>query len=130
MHSSGTCPDTAFSSGYIKYGDRNSIWKKKIRSKKSSANVPFGKYKSDKTIIYYCCRDDGSTEEPIYLPNTEPFYLMRNGDNCQQVEGMTVTTESMEIDSEKKNSKYRGSVPSLTGRNSYTVYYCYYEPEE
>ena len=129
MQENGKCPDEAFSSGYIKWGDKDKKGKSKKKSSKSSRNVPAGSYKKDKTKIYFCCREDGSTQEGMYLPNTEPFYLIRKGDDCQEVNGMTVSTETMEIDSNEDRTNYKGNIPYIKGKNSYTMYYCYYEPE-
>ena len=46
--------------------------------------VPEGTYDSD-TKIWYCCREDGFASNPIYLPTDNPFFLLRNGHQCQKV---------------------------------------------
>ena len=131
----GDCPDDTFGEiGYIQWGDRNKAGKSKVKSTKSNANVPAGIYKKDKTRIYYCCKQDGSANEEIILPTDEPFYLIRLGDFCQQVYGMTVTEETMKIDSNAKRTKTSSTettvIPYIEGRKQYTMYYCYYTPSE
>jgi len=37
------------------------------------------------TKIFYCCRMDGNPGDPIFLPSSEPFFLMKIGGVCQQV---------------------------------------------
>ena len=50
--------------------------------------VPDGTYDRN-TEIHFCCRWDGSTQEPISLPYSSPFYLLRYSDNCQKVCNVT-----------------------------------------
>ena len=46
--------------------------------------LPDGVYNRN-TRIYFCCRNDGPADLPIVLPTTVPFYLLKFGDQCQQV---------------------------------------------
>ena len=46
--------------------------------------LPDGSYNKN-TKIQYCCRNDGSTERPVQLPSSAPFYLYKLGDACQEV---------------------------------------------
>ena len=46
--------------------------------------LPDGTYDRN-TKILYCCRNDGSTNKPLRLPNTSPFYLLKMGMTCQEV---------------------------------------------
>ncbi len=117
--SKGDCP-ADFSEGYIKWRDQSK------GNSRSHDNVPAGKYGKSKTTIYYCCREDGSADEEIYLPTDDPFYLIRKGDSCQQVSGMTVTEDSMKLRSQKKGNKNAGTVPYIKGGKPYRLYYCYY----
>ena len=112
------CP-TDFAEGSIKWRDRDN------KNERSNNNLPDGEYSRDKTLIKYCCRDDGGTSDEIYLPTGDPFYLIRKGDECQAVSGMTVTTDTMKIRSKKSGGETSGNIPSVEG-NPYKLFYCYY----
>ncbi|XP_014668656.1 PREDICTED: uncharacterized protein LOC106809932 [Priapulus caudatus] len=93
--------------------------------------VPHGVYDSN-TKIWYCCKSDGNTDDPIALPTEKPFYLFKHGDACQQVRGMTVSEEWFEWDCEDDifpKSDYYGSVPTSEIDRNVKIYYCYYDRE-
>ena len=110
------------------------LWKT-TRFRGSSGTLPSGTYDRN-TQIEFCCKKDGYSHLPIKLPNQDPFYLLRYGDSCQQVEGMTVTEEwvywagvnTVNWDSQGGVYPYRerSSYPEIYTR----LFYCYYEPEE
>lgn len=113
----GECPED-FDEGTVK-------WENQKKSKGSRENYPYGSYKKKKTKMHYCCRQDGSANEDIYLPTADPFYLVRKGDSCQSVSGMTVADEYMRI--RNKEFKTSGILPYID--QDKRVYYCYYYPE-
>ena len=56
-------------------------------------------------MLFFCCRNDGSPDTPVTLPNSMPFYLYRFGGKCQQVTGMQVTPERILFDTENSPNK-------------------------
>lgn len=45
--------------------------------------LPDGDYGRN-TRIDYCCRFDGETSDEIVLPTSDPFYLFKYADLCQE----------------------------------------------
>ena len=37
------------------------------------------------TKMYFCCREDGPPSREIFLPNDNPFYLLKRFESCQEV---------------------------------------------
>ncbi|GFR84871.1 apextrin-like protein 1 [Elysia marginata] len=50
--------------------------------------------------LYFCCQDSGSANTPIQLPTQSPFFLYRYGGVCQAVQGMSVSSEYIQINTE------------------------------
>ncbi|GAU91153.1 hypothetical protein RvY_03466 [Ramazzottius varieornatus] len=52
--------------------------------------APSGEYFSFATVQYYCCREDGSPDAEVVLPNKTPFILFPTSvvKACQKVAGM------------------------------------------
>nr|XP_042905394.1 uncharacterized protein LOC107445139 [Parasteatoda tepidariorum] len=101
---------------------------------------PKGNYTSQTTTINFCCRDDDRADNPIILPNDDPFYLFKYGDNCQKVEGMSEMehyfhfNEDVEpwkkMEKEDGLPKYGGMHPNIdkdTYEKGIAIYYCYYD---
>ncbi|XP_035696652.1 uncharacterized protein LOC118430053 [Branchiostoma floridae] len=86
--------------------------------------VPGGSFDGDSIDMEYCCRDDGFASLPIRLPLNPPFYLLRFGGYCQQVEEMNVREEWIEY---RGNGYRAGVIPDDSGDdNSHKLYYCLY----
>jgi hypothetical protein len=98
-----------------------------------SGDLPDGDYNSNTKIIY-CCRDDGNVWSSIKLPTDEPFFLLKNGPYCQQVENMDVTEEWMLwVDESTVNlNQQMGFYPHMErGQQQMPhtkLFYCYYTP--
>ena len=71
-----------FEPGWIHFDDERYFNKNYQRG-----SVPDGEYEKATTKIRYCCREDGVPLEAIYLPTDRDFYLLRRGNECQQVKG-------------------------------------------
>lgn len=84
----GVCP-TGFSSGYIQYDDMQN-------PSNFSGILPDGQFESD-SRFYFCCRDDGSRDNPISLPSGEPFNVFPSSRYCQEVAGMTSDRQFVRI---------------------------------
>ena len=50
--------------------------------------------------FYFCCQDGGLASDPIQLPTSSPFLLYRYGGECQSVQGMSVSEEFIQINTE------------------------------
>ncbi|XP_019622103.1 PREDICTED: uncharacterized protein LOC109468288 isoform X2 [Branchiostoma belcheri] len=86
--------------------------------------IPDGDVASDSTEMEYCCRNDGVASLAIRLPSRSPFYLLRHGGECQQVDGATVREEWIEYTG---NGHRAGMTPDDDGDdNSHKIYYCFY----
>ena len=122
---SAPCPG-GFEEGYLFWDDENDNNDNYVRG-----DVPDGTFDTN-TLIKYCCRSDGNITTPISLPNTEPFVLLQQSDDgCQQVQGMSVSSEWVFTDDENDCNLNRksGSTPYVEGARDFRVYYCYYTPE-
>ncbi|KAK3796925.1 hypothetical protein RRG08_032230 [Elysia crispata] len=120
----GQCP-AFFKEGSIKWDEHTSGG-----LSASHGVLPDGQYSMSNTTIVYCCRDDGPADEPIYLPRAQPFYLYRHGGQCQQVDGMSVSEETIRFDTQKINNgdAATGKHPDVL-LNNVVIYLCYYEQE-
>ena len=79
--------------------------------------------------LYFCCQDPGSAGDPIQLPTSSPFLLYRYGGVCQAVQGMSVSEERVEIDTEddRNADSVSGSHPDVEMADSTIKFYlCYY----
>ncbi|KAI8512565.1 hypothetical protein Bbelb_092040 [Branchiostoma belcheri] len=83
-----------------------------------------GSAEFNSTEVEYCCREDGSASFPIRLPSRPPFYLLRHGGECQQVDGATVREGWVEY---RGNGHRDGVTPDDGGDdNSHRLHYCFY----
>lgn len=125
------CP-SRFEEGWIYWDDAGPLFGRTIQIK--TGTMPEGDFDRN-TRIEYCCRADGVTHQPIVLPSDEPFYLLKHGDECQEVENMNVKEEwvywsgesSFNLDSEG------GIYPKIErSKSPFTftrLFYCYYIPK-
>lgn len=52
------------------------------------ASLPLPDVDVDKNVrLNFCCRNDGSWFDQIYLPRSQPFVLFERGYECQEVKG-------------------------------------------
>ncbi|KAL4223037.1 hypothetical protein ACF0H5_016514 [Mactra antiquata] len=119
----GTCP-SGFGSGYIYWDDDDFP-----NHNDKHGTLPDGTFDKN-TKIYYCCRSDGSTRNAIYLPTERPFILVRYGNTCQTVHGMTVRDLYIGWDDEDVNNKNSagGMHPKDFGdSHNHKLYFCYYQ---
>jgi len=126
----GDCPNK-FQEGYILWDDAAPYFSTDIRQTFKGV-LPDGEYNHN-TKVFYCCRTDGAAHISINTPSSAPFYLMKFGDVCQEIDEMTVTEEWVQWADEKTaNANDQGGAhPKLirSGRNSVysRLYYCYYQ---
>lgn len=128
----GECP-AKFSEGYI-YWDDNAKWFSGDDVRQNSKGVlPDGEFNQN-TKIFYCCRNDGSAMIALRLPPSAPFYLLKSGDSCQEVENMYYTEEWVYWADESSHNlnTVNGIYPRLI-RNKFSpvytkLFYCYYQP--
>ncbi|KAK3781125.1 hypothetical protein RRG08_037582 [Elysia crispata] len=80
--------------------------------------------------LYFCCQNSGSASDSIQLPTGSAFLLYRFGGECQSVQGMSVSEEFIQINSED-SSNYdlvSGSHPDVNRPGSVIKFYlCYYK---
>lgn len=125
------CP-ARFQEGWIYWDDAGPWFGPTVQN--SSGILPDGEYKRN-TRIEYCCRLDGDTNVKIILPTSDPFYLLKYGDLCQEVVGMDVVEEWVYWAGEKSYNldEVRGVHPKIERKkfpNVYTkLFYCYYTPK-
>ena len=116
------CPSN-FNLGSISWDEED------FRSQASaSGEMPSGDYGESKTKLYYCCRDDGSVDEPVDMPRYQPFYLYRYQGECQKVVGMKATEEFIHFDTENSNNgdEKWGAHPDVE-LDDIILRLCYYE---
>ncbi|KAL8573558.1 hypothetical protein ACOMHN_047829 [Nucella lapillus] len=87
-------------------------------------------------VFHFCCRKEGVLE-PMVMPNTEPYVLLRQSPwGCQQIAGMRSVEQSYSVKDPKAHKLFSGSVGyqdkgPLVYRfaNGETRFYsCYYYP--
>ncbi|XP_070581651.1 uncharacterized protein [Ptychodera flava] len=92
---------------------------------------PYG-YEDDVLKSFYCCQDPGFHDRVIELPSWHPFYLLQQGDYCQQVKNMAVSAEIVEWrfqTTTRGTEMSSGSHPfTVEGRSYRKEYFCYYTP--
>ncbi|XP_078615554.1 sushi, von Willebrand factor type A, EGF and pentraxin domain-containing protein 1-like isoform X2 [Branchiostoma floridae x Branchiostoma japonicum] len=116
------CP-SGFQTGELFWDDEDDN-----NANRRSGVVPDGTYNHN-TLIWYCCRNDGSANTRIPLPSRKPFYLFRFRQGCQKVLRMNVREEYFRWDDEDDdNINYRrGAHPYDTGDSkNHKLHYCYY----
>ena len=91
--------------------------------------LPDGEYGIN-TKIEYCCREDGSPTDAIYLPIENPFVLLKKGDQCQHVQKMKEKEMFFFWDAEdsKTWNTHGGDIPKaeIELQKDVKLYYCYY----
>lgn len=124
IYRKGTCPN-GFHEGEIKWDDEDTK-----NDNMADGILPDGEYSKD-TILRFCCRSDGSAENPIELPIREPFFLLKHSNRCQAVLGMRVTEEWLFWDCEDRENKnsYHGEIPASFITKDVKLLYCYYEKQ-
>ncbi|CAG2214980.1 unnamed protein product [Mytilus edulis] len=110
-----------FTEGFIKFGNGDvKIVKKPI---------PDGKFTGDSMIWHFCCREDGSWKDPVYLPTKEPFTLFPTDSECQEVKDMKAEKQWFML---KGNSRVliAGLAPNsrIARKTSVFINVCYYWP--
>ena len=120
-----TCP-AGFSTGYVKWDDESTNNKHGA----VEGELPDGEYPIGSTLINFCCRDDGSPEDRILLPNTSPFVLYPyKEEKCQAVHGMEFTQHFVHTDDEDVDNQNEcdGEVPYMDcSEPDFNITYCYY----
>ncbi|CAG2187334.1 unnamed protein product [Mytilus edulis] len=110
-----------FTEGFIKFGNGDvEIIKKPI---------PDGKFTGDSMIWHFCCREDGSWKDPVYLPTKEPFTLFPTDSECQEVKDMKAEKQWFML---KGSSRVliAGLAPNsrIARKTSVFINVCYYWP--
>ncbi|XP_038057967.1 uncharacterized protein LOC119729473 [Patiria miniata] len=78
--------------------------------------------------LAFCCKTDGDHWTPIRLPTEDPFFLLRRGGRCQEVEGMTVRELSFSFRNYNQGTA-EGTVPDNDkSGDRMKLIYCYYKP--
>ena len=79
--------------------------------------------------LYFCCQNRSSAEVPIQLPTDSPFLLYRYGGVCQKVQGMSVSEEFIQINTDDTGLvDYLYHNPDLDrpGSSGIKFHLCYY----
>ena len=120
IYKKSSCP-SGFSLGSIYWDDEDNR-----NANSRGGTLPDGNYGRN-TRIYYCCRTDGSYNDPIALPTSHPFFLLRKGGKCQKVLGMNVRDEWVHWDDEDNRNidSNSGMHPDNTYPN-HLIHFCYY----
>ncbi|XP_054770615.2 uncharacterized protein LOC129278492 isoform X2 [Lytechinus pictus] len=118
------CP-SGFDEGWVLWDDSDVL-----NSNRATGELPEGEYDRD-TLMYFCCREDGSASTEVFLPTDDNFFLYQKASTCQQVFGMSVNEEFFRWDGEDDRVVLRdyvgGSTPYNTGEDSdHKIHYCYY----
>lgn len=128
LRNGGSCP-TGFSEGWIQWDDEDGF----DNSNEAHGSLPDGVY-DENTLLYFCCREDGTYDAPMQLPTADEFFLyQKNRNYCQEVEGMYVEQEFFKWDGENNwvdfNDYEGGSTPYNGGfDDDHRLYFCYYTP--
>ncbi|XP_070568137.1 uncharacterized protein [Ptychodera flava] len=123
IYKTGLCPQ-GFAAGYVLWDDEDDL----PQGNALGGTLPDGTYDRN-TLIYYCCREDGSPNDPLYLPKEVPFVLIKRSANCQAVNGMSVSEEWFLWDNENilNEDDVVGFAPYNTGGYAqHQLHYCYY----
>ena len=95
--------------------------------KHNEANQPANQNNYVTTNLYF--REDESAATQIYLPASNPFYLLRYTSTCQSVHYMFVSEENIEWDCQDGglNSEMGVVHPFQDGsENNIKLHFCYY----
>ncbi|GFR81418.1 apextrin-like protein 1 [Elysia marginata] len=80
--------------------------------------------------LNFCCQSSGSVATPIQLPTHSPFLLYRKGGACQAVQGMSVSEEYVQINTEDSlnTDTFHESLPDIDKPGSSVIKFnlCYY----
>lgn len=57
--------------------------------------LPDGKFSDNTVMWHFCCREDGTWKDPLYLPTKDPFTLFPRENECQKVQGKTIEKKSL-----------------------------------
>ncbi|XP_077866358.1 uncharacterized protein LOC102809047 [Saccoglossus kowalevskii] len=123
IYRKGVCPANFFG-GYVSWDDEDDT----PQNNNLTGTLPDGVYDRN-TLIYFCCREDGSANRPIYLPTDQPFALIKRTASCQQVANMTYSEEWFKWDNEDtfNEDEVFGFGPYNTGGVSeHQLHYCVY----
>ncbi|XP_061166015.1 uncharacterized protein LOC133174938 [Saccostrea echinata] len=95
-------------------------------------SLPVPDIKVDENVgFHFCCRNDGSWFDQIYLPSSQPFFLFERGYECQEVKDMMTSSQWLMIENDLSGeNKIVGSAPDITIRQdrNYFINVCYYTP--
>ena len=120
----GSCP-AGFLEGYVRWDDEDT------RNRNDHRNpLPDGVYNHN-TLIQYCCRSDGNTNNKILLPTSMPFVLYRYDGTCQKVLGMNDPQElyiRFDDEDDKNGNHCIGNYPDGNCLINRSMYMCYYTP--
>ncbi|GFO47888.1 MACPF domain-containing protein 2 [Plakobranchus ocellatus] len=82
------------------------------------------------SYLNFCCMSSGSPQTTISLPTRSSFILYRLGGQCQEVAGMSVSSETIRIDTEDSanNDLVSGASPDIdiSDDNPTTIHLCFY----
>ena len=125
INKKGRCPQ-GFRIGSIYWDDEDS------NNKNSASGYIPDSIVNRNTKMFYCCRDDASINEPVYLPITKPFVLYQYfSRGCQKVRKMRAVEVTIRFDDEDSGNKdsCNGARPYDTGCNgNHKLYMCHYTP--
>ncbi|XP_071478967.1 uncharacterized protein [Diadema antillarum] len=125
IYKRGDCP-SGFTEGSIFWDDEDDQ-----NSNSRRGVLPDGNYDTN-TRLEYCCRNDGRPTSAIYLPTRDNFFLFPRFDHCQEVHGMTVTSEYLFFDTEDNNNadSVSGEYPfegAISSTGEILINLCYYQ---
>ncbi|KAL5014485.1 hypothetical protein ScPMuIL_008755, partial [Solemya velum] len=87
---------------------------------------------TDSLTVMFCCRSDGDITDSLALPNTFPFYLMRNNQSssCQTVEGMDAEEEVFYFVDVQSDWEYNEQHPHIyKDESNVGLTFCFYRPK-
>lgn len=124
-----TCP-AGFKDGFIQFNDQDIF-----TNNKAGGTLPDGVYDGN-TKIFFCCRNDASptVTQPLYLPPSIPFFLVRYSGGCPFVHNMAVREETVWWDEAintvfSPSPRQGGAHPFDDGDSSnHRLHFCYYSP--
>ena len=67
-------------------------------------NSVMSRARREVNYFYFCCQDRGPVQTPISLPTASKFLLYRYGGKCQAVQGMRVSEEYVQLNTEDNNN--------------------------
>ncbi|XP_059174019.1 uncharacterized protein LOC131954399 [Physella acuta] len=122
IHSVGQCPSGS-NQGYVYATSEHTH-----PASTKSGHLPTMNAGLDYTQTFFCCRSDGPASEPVYLPTARPFYLYRYKGECQRVEGMSVSSERLVLDTDDVNTDvFQNQFHPDGDINNWEIELCYYQ---